>query len=85
MGHLDFSLCNITLFFYLILYNYLIMNVVYLNRNVNIKISSPNISLSSKNKAGGKNFVCASWQAKDSVLYEVFWSKGLRKGHFLCP
>lgn len=48
------------------------MNVVYLNRNVNIKISSPNISLSSKNKAGGKNVVCASWQAKDSVLYEVF-------------
>ena len=71
MGHVDFSLCNITLFFYLILYNYLIMNVVYLNRNVNIKISLPNISLSSKNKAG-KNVVCASWQAKDSVLYEVF-------------
>ena len=58
-------------FFYLILYNYLTMNVVYLNRNVNIKISLPNISLSSKNKAG-KNVVCASWQAKDSVLYEVF-------------
>ena len=60
------------------------MNVVYLNRNVNIKISLPNISFSSKNKTG-KKVVCASWQAKDSVLYEVFWSEGLRKGHFLCP
>ena len=59
-------------FFYLILYNYLIMNVVYLNRNVNIKISLPNISLSSKNKAGGK--ILCVFPGRPKILYYMKYS-----------